>query len=758
MRGISVAALHGVLLAGVASSAFAQQPAPAQDPGSPPTPPASAATVGAAASPIATSAPSQPPQVGEVVVTARKRTENVQDIPTTIQVVGTTALERSAVRTLTDISAVAPGVNIAQSPNPDQFAVTIRGLGSEPGNPSFDSSVSLFVDGVYSPRGRDAQDALFDLARIEVIRGTQAALLGKNTSLGAINFITNKPGNVFSADLNYQHEFEFNSNLLQGGITLPVNDTLSFRISGKYDQEGGYEHNVIDNAYGLDVHSGAFRIIGVWKPITDLDITALYQTQSRTSDNSNLQATQITGPVPNLLATLAGYPGTVQPNTNYQTAASDSRIPGDSDGLDRETSDRGSITINYHLGEYTLTSQTGYLRSNILTDGDVDFLPGNYFLQQETDHGNQVTEEVRLASPAHQRLEYILGFLYLDGHYVDATVQNASYPFGPAPGLPDIAGSEDTLFNQRDKAYSAFGQANLAIYGPFKAVAGLRFTDETKDVVQSRDLLVPGLYSLFVEPPFAPLHHTVTENNVDGSIGFNYQATRDALLYVSWGQGTKAGGFGDSVSNLAQSEFAAEVARTAEGGFKTQWLGRTLTANGAFFYTTVSNYQLDTFTGTNFVVSNTDLRSIGFESEVDWVPVRDVRVFWNNTYADSSDTRVGGDIPFAPRWSGSAGFSASHPVFESKRVGLDANVDYRTSETSQQQGDLTPRLEALTRVNVSVGFGDPSQGWELRLQARNLNNEFDKDFSFPLPLTPAGNTISVISPPREVFLQLTYKQ
>ena len=761
MRVYRSTALLSLLLAGAASAAMAQQPAPAQDPGSPsplPGPPATTAPPAAAAPPVATPAPSNDSTVGEVVVTARKRAENVQSIPSTIQVIGQTALERSAVRSLTDISTVAPGINITQAPTPDQFAVTIRGLGSEPGNPSFDSSVSLFVDGVYSPRGRDAQDALFDLTRIEVIRGTQAALLGKNTSLGALNFITNKPGDTFGVDLNYQHEFELDSNIVQGAVNLPVNDKLAFRVSGKYDQEGGYVRNVIDGSKGLDVDSGAFRIVGVWKPIDGLDVTGLFQTQSRSSDNSNLELIRTNGPVPALLATLSGHPGTVEGVQDYSTASSDSRIPGGGAGLGHEASDRGSLTINYHLGEYTLTSQTGYLRSNVNNIGDVDFLPGNYFLQLVKDRSNQVTEELRLASPANRRLEYIVGFLYLDGHYNNSTTQIASYPFGPAPGAPNIAGSEDTLFDQKDRAYSGFAQANLELYGPLKAVAGLRYTNETKDVVQSRELLTPGLYSLAVQPPFAPLSRSETENAVDGSIGLNYQLARDVLLYTSWGQGTKSGGFADSVSNLLTSQYQAEVARTTEVGFKSQFLDRKLTANGAFFYTKVNNFQLDTFTGTVFVVSNTDLRSVGFESEIDYAPTRDIRFFWNNTYADSKDTRVGGDIPFAPRLTGAAGVSLSHPVFGDKRVSLDANVDYRSSETSQENPAATPRLPSLTRLNLSVGFGDPAQGWEVRLLARNLNNEKDLAFNFPLPLTPAGNVVGVDDPPREVFLQLTYKR
>ncbi len=747
------------LLASVATAALAQPTGPGRDEGSAPVmagPQSTTAPPAAAAPGVASTVSPQGSALGEVVVTARKRTENVQAIPETVQVVGQTQLQRSGLANLPDLPAVAPGVNIAQSPDPDQFAVTIRGLGSEPGNPSFDSSVSLFVDGVFTPRGRDFQDALFDVSNIEIIRGTNSALLGKNTSLGALDLVTNKPGHDFGLNLRAQHEFEYDSSLVEGAVDLPVNDKLAFRVSGKYDKEGGFVHNIIDNTDGLEVESRAGRIVGVWNPTSSVDVTGLFQAESRISANSNLVFSSVNGALPNTLAALSGHPVAIQPTPDNSQSADYSSTLGGA-GRQKETSTRAAATVNWHLNGFTLTSQTGYDRSNVNANGNVSYLPTNYALQYMVDRYHQFTEELRLASPTGGRLEYIVGAFYLDGRYVNSTTQNLNYPFGPAPGLPDVAGDEDTLFDQKDKAYSAFGQANLELYGPFKMVAGLRYTNETKSVDLARIDEQPGLYSLFIEPPHTPFGQAETENDVDGSVGFNYQVSLDSLLYTSWGQGTKAAAFANSVTDLTKSYIAPEVARTTEIGSKNQFLNRTLTVNGAVFYTRVDDYQLNEFNGVSFTVSNTDLQSFGFESELDWAPVRNVRLFWNNTYADSSDLRVGGDIPFAPRFSGAGGFSLSHDVLNTKRVSLDATVTYRSSETSQQQENLTPRLADSTRLNLSAGFGDPTQGWELRAIANNLNNEHVIGFNFPGTLLPAGNVVGVPDPPRMVYLQLTYR-
>lgn len=737
------------LLAGAASAAMAQPVAPRDDTAA--STPARSVRAGTAPAQDSSSGS------GEILVTARKRTENVQTIPQTVQVVSQLALQRSGLANLADLTAVAPGLNIAQSPTPDQFAVTIRGLGTQPGNPSFDSSVSLFVDGVFTPRGREFQDALFDVSNIEIIRGTNSALLGKNTSLGALDLITNKPGHDFGISLRAQHEFEFNSNLVEGGVDLPVNDKLAFRVSGKYDKEGGFVHNIIDNSYGLRVNSRAGRIIGVWNPTSTIDVTGLFQAESRTSKNSNLVLANVSGPVPSTLAALSGYPVTIRSTPdNSETAGYSSALGGA--GREKENSTRASITANWHISGYTLTSQTGYDRSSINANGNVSYLPTNYALQYVTDRYRQFSQELRVASPTGNRLEYIVGAFYLNGRYINSTTQDLSYPFGPAPGAPNFAGNEDTLFDQKDKAYSVFSQANFQIAEPLKLVGGLRYTNEKKAVDLARVDELPGLYSLFIEPPFAPFTRSETENDIDGSVGLNYQVSRDTLVYTSWGKGTKAAAFANSVTDLTKSYIAPEVARTVEVGTKNQVFDRTLTLNGAFFYTKVKDYQLDTFNGISFVVSNTDLRSVGFESEVSWAPNRNMRLFWNNTYAHSTDTRVGGDIPFAPRWTGSAGFSVGRDVLATKRVSLDATLTYRSSETSQQQANIAPRLAASTRLNLSAGFGDPEQGWELRAIANNLNNEHVIGFNFPGTLLPPGNVVGVPLAPRTVFLQLTFKR
>jgi iron complex outermembrane receptor protein len=344
--------------------------------------------------------------------------------------------------------------------------------------------------------------------------------------------------------------------------------------------------------------------------------------------------------------------------------------------------------------------------------------------------------------------------LYLDGRYV--AYSTTAFDFPPLGG-PPVAGAVLTYFNQLDRAYSAFSQANYQIYGPVKLTAGLRYTKEQKSVDLARQVLQPGLFSVFVEPPYAPFSRSKSEDSVDGSIGLSYQLRRDTLLYTSWGQGTKAGGFAQAVSLLDKAEYQPEVARTTELGIKSQLDDRRWTVNVAGFYTAIRDFQLVSFDGVNFVVDNSNLRSSGIEAEIVWLPVRGLRLFANNTYADTLDTRHHTDTEFAPRWSGMGGGSFSWPAFGALQASLTLDLNYRSSELSQLAGVSAPRLSASKRLNASAGLGSPERGWEVRVLCKNLNNERTLGFAFPAPLEPPGNAAGMPLDPRTVWLQVSYK-
>jgi len=642
-------------------------------------------------------------------------------------------LQSQSVTTFSDISKVLPSINIAQSPDTNQFAATVRGLGTAPGNPSFDSSVATYVDGTFLSRDREFAASMFDMNSLELISGTQAALLGKNSSLGALNMVTVKPGDGYELDFNYGHEFELNSDRVEGGFDVPVSDTLKLRLAGFYDSNGGPVQDVVTGQNYRD-RKGGGRLTAVWTPSDKVDVTAIVQ--ATTDSNSGpLAVVALYGPAAELYATDFGFPNVLSnpfvKNAQYSPALGFDRTQGVNTQL-------GVLTANFHLGSGTLTSQTSYSssQSQNMDAANYSFLPGNGLLSTAPpDNSWQFTQELRYASQIGTRFDYIAGVFYLDSDYSTNLAESVDYPLGTTALPFALTGAENTYYQQTDQAVSAFGQANYRFTDALKLTVGLRYTNEDKEDHYARQDLVPGVYSLEFDPPVAPGSQRETENLIDGSVGLNYQVTSDVLLYATWGQGSKAGGFAESVSNLAQAFYQPEVAQTAEAGFKTQFFDRSLTINGAVFDTKVRDFQLVSLVGANFVVVNEDVRSDGFESQFAWTPLHGLNFYWNNTYADARiDQAGGGAVPYSPRWSGLVGGAYQREVFGRLKADLDINVDYRTEETSQPvPGPGVPELGGLHRLNVSLGLGDPAQGWEVRLIGKNLTDEGGYYFNSALP-------------------------
>lgn len=699
--------------------------------------------------------------VSDIVVTALKSSRSVQSTPATVTVVDQTRLAIAAVSNLIDIAKVAPTLNTSVSPDAYQFVATMRGLGSQPGDPSFDASVATYLNGAFLARDRELSVSLFDVSTIEAISGTQAALLGKNSSLGAINVVTVKPGDKLAFSGRYEHEFKLDSDRIEAAVDLPLSDAFKVRAAGFYESRGGPLREVISGQEQRD-RTGGGRITAVWTPSDRLDVTAMGQIVSGVSNGPNTQQIVIAGTAPETLAASFGFPNSI--TTQYGRSAQYSPALG----LTRHgtlNARLGVLTANYGIGDGTLTSQTAYSKSRANLTQNSTYLPGDALLAFIPDKSRQFTQELRYASAVGSRFDYIAGIFYLKGHYRQVQTQAADYPLGTTPIPFPVTGTSATNFKQTNEAISGFAQGNYHITDPLTFTLGLRYTREKKTADLSRDLVVPGTYSLFLAPPVAPFTLSAVTKSLDGSVGLTYKPNSDILLYTTFGQGTKPGGFATAVSDLTQAYYKPERARTAEVGFKLRLLDRRLTLNGSYFHTRVRNFQVVNFDGQNFVVFNQNVASDGFESQVNWEASRNLHFYWNNIYANARDARTGVRIPYAPRWSGLVGGTWEHDISSSLRAELDVNMDYRSKVISLTEVKdvpyLTPPLAALHRLNVSIGVGGEDKSWNLRLIGQNLTNQHVYGFAFPIPFVaaPPGEQSSLGVPlnPRTIKLQFSIK-
>lgn len=687
-------------------------------------------------------------QIDDIVVTARKRTETVQRVPATINVVSQEVLSNTGSTSILQLASVAPGINIVKPGSGNEVGITIRGLGSLAQVPSFDSSVSLFGDGVYLPRSREFAASMFDVQRIEVIRGTQAALLGKNTSLGAINLVSRKPGDQFAVDYRTSYEFERGSTQFAGGVDIPLAPNLALRVAGLFSDDQGWVFNRVTKDHEPHRKDVAGRAVLRWDATENLDVTAIVQSGLSRNRGSGVEFTETDG-TPEFLAALAGYSGVIEGTLNRVNAQT-SAIGA----LDRLATHRYSLIANLKLGDYTLTSTTGYSDYDENDRQDVDFVPGDYLNRLVNESGRQFSQEIRVASPADRPFDFIVGALYLNGRLENKTEIDANYPFGPFPGV-NLAGSLRTDFLQNTEAVSVFGQANYKLTDRLRVTLGGRYTHERKDVDLAREVLQPGLVSLVVFPPYAPFSMKHAESNFDYSVGVQYDLGANAMLFASYGKGTKSGGFAQSVTLLEDAGYNKEIARTAEVGLKLQDATRRWLFNISAFNTNVDGFQEVTFDGFSFIVGNTNLRSRGFELEAYWRPIQGLRISLNSTYTDAKDKITGFRAPLAPEWSGIGDINYRSGLTRQLDVIIDASVDYRTRRYYLPDPAASPSGAPFTTINLSVAVARHDDAWELRLIGRNITNKLALASGNPAPFLPAGNQVGTAERGRTIALQLS---
>ena len=297
--------------------------------------------------------------VGDIVVTAQKRSESAQRIPVSVDSVGGEALARAGVKDLFQAVTLVPGVVFSRAPD-DGLALTFRGLGTAARPQAFEQSVALFTDGVFIGKGRLYSTSFFDVERMEFIKGTQSTLLGKNASIGAISVITRQPGKEFAVDGRAGYEFENRGYTLDGGIDVPLGQASGLRIAGHYNDLNGWVRNDFTGHKGPQQQDLGLRAT-IKTDVGALRVTGSYQY----ANNDQIGASyQLVG------GTLPAYYGESQ--LNGQTSQFTS-LTSNGDSFHRTRSHIGTVKGELDLGGVTLVSQTSYVAYKLHFIDDFDF-------------------------------------------------------------------------------------------------------------------------------------------------------------------------------------------------------------------------------------------------------------------------------------------------------------------------------------------------------------------------------------------------
>jgi iron complex outermembrane receptor protein len=695
----------------------------------------------------------------EVIVSARRREENAQNVPVPIAAVNGAALEQSGQYRLEDLNAQLPSTNV-EFANPRQSSVAVRGLGNNPANDALESSVGVYLDNVYLGRASMANMDLIDIDQIALLRGPQGTLFGKNTTAGVLNITTRAPSFTPETEAEASVGNEGYYQLRASTTGAVVDDTLAGRLSVSRTYRDGYVDDIYDGRE-LDGSSRyALRGQLLWDPTQDFSLRLIGEHEEEHSDNG---AAVMFNPGPNggakFYNAVAAAGGTVVYDPNYL----ETTIDGVQHMVVRQSGT--SAEANWQLNDYKLTSITAWRSWAFLPTNDADSTNVNVLSNagQEV-HDQQFSQELRLASPGEAPLSYVVGL-----YYFYQQQNNILYThYGPDPkaivalgdGAPSFAnGYYQTPQYLRTESGAAFGQLTWRPVESWEFAAGLRDTQEAKamQVTRTNNDVSPAFAKTFA--PYNSGLLTLDDNDVSALLSASYKFTPDVLAYASLARGAKAGGINPAVPNgvLGTNSLyvSPEIADDAELGIKSSWLQRRLTANANLFWTQVKDYQatlLEPVGNTNtFVQVLTNIgkvRTRGVESEISAIPIDGLTLrlsasYDNATYLSYDNAPCsaealapknaaqgsiicnlsGKPLVGAPTWIVNPGASWAHRSFASLTGTAEVDYAWRSKQYGSADDSEYALIPSYGLLNVRYGVGrefDGGKSWEVSLWSNNV--------------------------------------
>ncbi len=591
----------------------------------------------------------------EVIVTAQKREQSLQDVPVSVSVVSGDAIAGSNMTNLDELSMQVPNLSIAEGSQ--TTSIVMRGLGSGI-NQGFEQSVGLFIDGIYAGRDRQFRSPFLDIASVEVLRGPQGTLFGKNTIAGALNLTTVKPTEEFEASIRTTYEPEYNDRAIEGIVSGALSNTVNARLAVKQAESDGYVYNSLVGRDEPAKTESVVRGTIVWHPSDDLDVTAKYETAKYDVDGES-----------NIIDQDGGWADVYR--TVDSNFSNNDRLQRSS-GLEASENENQSFTLNanYAINDFTLTSITGYSEYEYHDNQDVDFSPLEVLrLEQEQDF-EQLSQEFRLTSPLSDSFDFIAGLYYqtselshhkrLDSNLgslmggVPAVGTVNGVPMGLNPfsvasllapaafvnfgtGLLPTNASASILsmgfqgassgrvsdFEQDSETWAAFAQGTWHVQEALHLTLGLRYTKESKEATRSLYLseygsdnalpLSDANYALILgvqNGVFGTRAHNLQDDssveNLSPSFKVQYDFNEDIMIYASASRAFKSGGFSESGTSddFAGFSYDDEEALAFELGSKMHILNGRGTLNLAIFQTQYDDLQVSAFVGDKYVVGN----------------------------------------------------------------------------------------------------------------------------------------------------------
>ncbi|RLQ22507.1 TonB-dependent receptor [Seongchinamella sediminis] len=711
----------------------------------------------------------------EVVVTAQKRSERLIEVPISITTLSSETLEQSGVKELKELGDLTPNLMISQS---SDFStnIVIRGVGANSRNIGFDSRVGVYLDGVYLGQSPAANQGLVDLAQVEVLRGPQGTLFGKNTVAGAINLTSVKPGDEFEGSVGV-NVGNYNNLELKGSANIPLTDSTAVKVYGNKTTRDGYIKNVFngDKVNERDVVSGRVHLRTDFDSGLEMNISADYLEQDRMGFNGE--------PLTDTFGAYRPAEGADKYEISQQTLLEDKELKG------------ASLTFDYELDSgYLLKSITARRDSEITYDADPDYDSAEFLGVIYTDAYEQTTQEFQIISPDGSSFKYVAGLYY---YTQDSTTDRdaiaglgtilypplgievpiAAFGIDPTMKVVDIDGAVDT------ESYAVFANGTYDLTDRITIGLGFRYGEETKDVDWSIDGSNSGAFRIAT----TRVKDSRSDTSFDPTASINYAVFEDSYIYARVSTGSKSGGYNLDFINVDQIEagieFDEETVTSYEVGYKGEFPEQSLRVGVALFYSEFEDYQVNQYVdlgGGRTALSITNAAEVitqGVEVDLTYQPTVNLQLTAALGLLDAEfDSFPGGGaeggdasgnkLPYAPELTASLGAQYYYPL-PSIASSLLLRADYAYTDgyyitASNDDGHTLVdgsevafgKVDSYGTVSARIGLVSDAETWEVSVWGRNLTDNDYQDYSFR---DFFGTILAGYAMPRTYGIEAKYK-
>jgi iron complex outermembrane receptor protein len=708
---------------------------------------------------------------GEIVVTAQKRSENVQDVPVAVTVLSGERLADASRPSLESATQMVPSLNFLKSGTTLNQTIFLRGVGTATFSIAGEPSVSTVVDGVVYSRSGEAFSDMVDVAQIEVLRGPQGTLFGKNASAGVINITTQMPKFEFGGSVEASY-FDRNEYRLKGAVNLPLGQDLAARLTGFYGEYDGNIRNVTTNEWVNGYQHWGVRGQFLYEPSDNL---RLYLAADYYKNDDDCCADIIaTGPLTGLglPTTSLGHNALPSPDGPNTRAVAQNLVTA--------TQEKGwgvSFQGDFGVGDHTVTSITAYRGWDNTEIRDGDWLDRAYVgFSQLHDSGpqtsNTFSQELRLTSPGDQALSYVLGAFYsraesertFTRNVISCTAATGAptgvlIPCGSVNANPSTFPSGTATFGSTFNNFAVFGQATYRLADTIRFIAGLRYTHDKLEVFHSRNttLAGPGIQPSFpvtstgTGAPATQFTAETSNDNLSGKAGLQFDLNDDSMAYATYARGYKGPAYNIfyNLTATGTNVIEPETSDSFEIGLKNTLLDGRLTFNIAAYYAKYKNFQAnnpDLVAGvvvTRFTNAG-EISTKGIELDMNWrigsttnlsagVSINDAKVVAFKVAPGAPPTAIvppGTKLGFAPTWKGSMALDHTFETGSFANIAFGASMNFQSKQLSLFSPDAVQRqlgtIPAYALVNAQIGLVDPDDKWKLTFVVRNL---FDKAYA-----------------------------